>query len=1645
MNDLSFTLPDLSEITGEDVLWFNLSPNSQENGFDLGIEHFHLKIDKGTFVESEIRALLKIPRLTDETTTLGVDLSLDQDGDFDVTATFPPGWPQSGGQDVEELDPINGVIGLPSVFLFAMDRLSVGKNDGAIYLETGGALRFDNGLIRTVIKDDLIIKKLRIDTKGHIEVEGGSIPLPRNQEINLGPAKISVTAIHTGKMQRDGLEYSYFGFSGGMSMNPGGVDASGESFKIAYRKTDSGNWDVFFHIEGLHIDIVIPGDATADSAALIINGYLSMKQNYFEGGVSITLPTANIAGGATMKFDTKTPAFLIGAWLELPMPIPLGATNLGIFGFRGTFGKNYIAVKDEGDRWFDWYVDDPRGIEEQKLIGPRDDNFPEGLKNPFTIGAGMSLATVADEGKAFTSQLMLLASIPTLIMLDGRADIMAEKRLGLDSGTPPFWAFVALAPMDQSIETGIGADYKIPKESGAVLDLNASIEAGFFFKDASAWYLNIGRIDRPIRARIISLFDAQSYLMLSAKGVRTGASVTLAFSKSYLGGKIKAHASAYLRIWAAVSFEDWQLGGGIAVGGALDISFFGFGLFATLDTILTAEAWKPFKVAGSLQVCVGVRIFGKKIERCFAVSFVWVGTQTLPYARKAILVDQSDPANPPGASPAMALHRPSGRTYPLTYLAGEVSVAEVPSDVATIPIDCFIDLKFAKPVKIEAGAGTQLGGVNQPPSGFVENVPPSGSSRKVRHEYNADMIELQISNGSDWVRYDPYEAVDPAAPPDLPAGFWQNMGGGYDKVRFLSDTEFSYMVPAALSAPEHRGQMPHDLFCQTAPIKRNCVDWNEQQGLARGCHFNKGLFYRIEGEDGRAFENAAGSKQKFSLAIDPGSSMTGWFDAPARDIRIDLTACAKRVKIHWQRRVWSENADIVEHEPEFEDLSGSPTIVNSAHLHLPIVHSGEGVDRFIIEPIGADDDKIAALDQQIGATYDQLVNAHSAGNDTAIAQLEHKIATLRDQKNRLLAAACSTANDKGAESQTKDKVALQIGKLHNRIEALDAQIAKIEEEYSDGCPVDGFSQRQALHHALQNNGGMTGTLKDRTAIDAVAGTADKLAAKIRKQRIEAFRKLNRKIAKDQLRCQRLEAQLHKVQQQRDQIEKEKAALEASIANPQFQAPLDEDICCEVRVNEICWMDAEAAIANANIPSQTTIDNQLRATVEAITQHVEPVLRPDSLFRLLIKTSDNMSAPGQAPERVEEVKSIVFKTGRPLGFFPAAHIAPSLESNTALDVSDAGVAPSLPELQFPELKLSYYLDKLRSYPDPSGSLLYAKPLYTRGAQIDLMLQKRYAHHFFQHWWEYHGLTAQSYALETEIVDPTLTQADGSSPVSAETQWLADIATLPSKEHTLFQNMQNSVTCNPEPVADLVPAATKAEVTLSDLEPRKTYTAVVYNSDGQERKDILRFPFVSSAYPDFEHHVADHVLRYRLHETRKAFFNMDLQLGVTNAQSAKAIENILSIMEGEPDPATQFSDPFDQVFFEALTDLSQSLPTAIGQNIDPPLGTDITFLREKTTDTLFGVWIRSIEPFNDPRLFASQLDDTIAWIDLISGNEDTGCRKLFSRDRCEILLVNPDGISRDDTALLFRRKIWEDRKLVVSETQQIVVSYDEAINL
>jgi len=1005
--------------------------------FALSLTGFSLSVSHGAITDSEIKGLLTIPGFktdTQDPARIEIDLGLHQNGDFEVTAHVEGGVTIHCGQ----------------IFDVIVKEAFFDKRDDDFCLGVTGSIQFKAPPLSGLAPIE--VEKLIIWSDGRFEIEGGTIPLPQNIRLPIGPVELSISAIHLGSYQRinsDGSirKFQYFGFDGGVDVNPGGVDVRGKGIKF-YFPEDRVLPDCYLEIQSIAIDLVIPGSASKETASLLISGYLSFggtpADPEYEGGISFALPKMKIAGGASMKLRPKVPAFLIDAFVELSTPIPLGSTSLGIYGFRGLFGQRYVATKaaaglQDTNTWFDYYKALPsQGVSPPKFEGPSQTKSYDGA---FSIGAGVSLATVQGGGRTFSCKLFLLLSLPDLIYLEGKANILGP-RVGLTGEDPPFSAVLALSR--QSVEMAAGVNYKIPKDEhpGQILDLNAEMRAAFFFQNASAWYLNFGTMQNPTRARVLSLFDASSYLMLSAAGIAAGASITWNFNKSYAGGVVHASAGVYIKVAGFVSFQRPQIGASAMLGGHVDVSLFGFGFHLVIDTSLSVEVPKPFYIQGTVHLCVGVTIgfwkFKKTIEKCFDVEFNWEKDKTVdtsPILPFANLADHSVP------SPIIGTNMLSLESFKVaSFLSFPPSPGAAEFDAAVLPLDTWIDLEFLKGLMPLPAVDARIGRLSgQVPADTADKIPPVEVPHKVEHTYSIKALEIKAWNGNAWVDYRPYEAMAPPAalstlnanPSAYKDGFWQNSGVGFSKLRLLAETSLSYMQQGQPGwyVPEQFGITSATLFCVTKLREKHCLDWIE---IAAGTVYpaeawrqSETVLFRVSGGLGNVIDWNSPFGIPRSLAIPNLATAQIVFDKPCVEVNLKLTTFSSGATVRFYKRETVEAAFV--YTPVETRTLTQLQLLAEVQYNNP----GEPVTKVEIDPIKGDSAAAYALQIEIDTLYRQLYETKLTRKQKEV--LAGKIKSLEQELTGLKEKECVP---KGFDPEA----------LAEGIRGLDGQVAECRKQ-----------------------------------------------------------------------------------------------------------------------------------------------------------------------------------------------------------------------------------------------------------------------------------------------------------------------------------------------------------------------------------------------------------------------------------------------------------------------------------------------------------------------------------------------------------------------------------------------------------------------
>lgn len=835
------------------TMWTNVG--SQEKGFLVGFNQFDITFKQNKVISSNIKGALEIKKFVYPGTTdpvhIDIEGHLSDEGDFNLTASAQPPYP----------------IEFPDVFTYRMKSVELGKEDNDFYIGTSGTLQFEGFLKETLQLGPIEIERLRIYSDGSIEFKGGSVQLINPIVLPLGPVEITVSAIHYGSHQKEvnGVmrKFNYFGFDGGVSIDPLGIEVRGDGVKYYYCVDDLDDKPhPYLHIQTLYLDLVIP----ANSGSLAkINGWVTIPEpgvsKEYAGGITLQIPKAKLAGKAEMKLMPRYPAFIIDCELEPPVPIPLG--TFAIYGFRGLLGYRYVAEKQaipgftSDNTWYEYYKAPRRGINVQKFNGP---DKSVNYNTLVSLGAGATLGTSADDGYTFSIKAMALFSIPSLFMIDGRANILAA-RLGLDdTQDPPFFAFVAVG--DDSLEFGFGADYKLPG-NGKILTIYADVQAGFFFKNQKPWYVNIGTNVNPITARILTLLTIKSYVMLSAKGIEAGARGEFNFDRNY--GVIKVQAHAFIEVGGKVSFERPQMGAYLMAGVSARVRVLFVTLSLDIGILFGVEAPKPFLIYGKFyfRVKVGIKIFGKRIT-LFKFSgnleVVWNFNKNVDRSPINPFIVGIDNLNSLTEAQIAVLdeivegiNMLTNESFSLCYLGSRPDDSQVPIYERApenfeegkilehvIPLDTYIDIKSQKGLlpgnaqDPNNSVRKLIGGINNAPANYVDLIPPVStikgrSIRQVKHQYTIDHLEIKFWNETKniWENYHPYEALYPNEPSiaNLKVGQFQKTDGIYNAVRLLATTPFSYTEQGEPGwyVPEQYGINASTLFCEAEQREKKCA------------------------------------------------------------------------------------------------------------------------------------------------------------------------------------------------------------------------------------------------------------------------------------------------------------------------------------------------------------------------------------------------------------------------------------------------------------------------------------------------------------------------------------------------------------------------------------------------------------------------------------------------------------------------------------------------------------------------------------------------------------------------------------------------------------------------------------------------------
>jgi hypothetical protein len=665
---------------------------------------------------------------------LPVEISIAVDGSFQIKVA------QSSGL---------ATLSKPSILSFEVNSIAFRYQNQRVTTLLGGRLQPLYQHPAPLEWPAFDVRELAIDSEGNVQLEGGWLNLPQQYTLKLYGFQLEITKLGFGKTKDGG---KWVGFSGTLKFVDGlTAGASAEGLRITWY--DDGTFKL--SLEGVGVLFEVPG-------AISFSGSVALKSapDRFDGAVKLSLPALKLAfdGKIVIGSQNGQPYYALYIDAELPVGLPLANTGLAIYGIAGLFANQMAPARLDGEDWYTWYQR-PTGTPAAPGVT---DLFNKWAfkQDALGLGAGATLGTFADNGFAFASKLLFAIVFPgPVIMLEGRANILKQRTALNDSSNPAFRLYSVLDANVGDLLLALAAQYKFD-DGGALLDISGGAEAYFNWNDPTLWHFYLGQNDpreKRIRAQFLSLFTAESYLMLSQRELAMGGRV--GWGKSWRFGPLKVTLEGWIEGGAAINWQPAHFHGQLELHGSAGLRAYGIGVSLSIGTHLSADVFAPFHVAGRFTVEINLPWPLPDIRA--SVNVEWPPKRTAPTL--------------PSVLKEIAIEHPLvATTWPLPrgqFLLPSTAPAPDINSVPLVPVDARPSITFNRPVHDAGitGVNAAQGGQTSISDNEFEYIgDPVSRSGPAKVRYSFELIALERKVGMIWqlVAQTP-AAAGPTPPPEL--------------------------------------------------------------------------------------------------------------------------------------------------------------------------------------------------------------------------------------------------------------------------------------------------------------------------------------------------------------------------------------------------------------------------------------------------------------------------------------------------------------------------------------------------------------------------------------------------------------------------------------------------------------------------------------------------------------------------------------------------------------------------------------------------------------------------------------------------------------------------------------------------------------
>jgi|GEM_PF-5074751 hypothetical protein len=433
------------------------------------------------------------------------------------------------------------------------------------------------------------VEGLKVSTDGKVTLDAGWIVFQPELAADLIGFSVSLYKVGIGF----GDEF-WIGLDGKVKLVDGLPGATLIGLKLSFDPATFGSSAPVtptLSLDGIYLEADIAETVIIKGGGRIIK---EESKRGFSGDMLLALPQLGFGLDASLLagINTATPPYpflYLALGVELPTPIPLGQSGLGLFGVQGLLGLNTYPNFEGGEDkswYYDWYKAPPvSGVTHSskwtdKYLG-------------FALGAGVTLCTT-DGFTVLTRSLLVLALPGPLILIEGRAAFLTSRTALSDN--PPLRALMVLdlRSDSRSIQLFIEAQYEFVE---GILFAHGILDVFSELKRNPNWHIYLGRREpksKRIQAEVLKKFlRGDAYFQIHPPGIDFGGSVGYKIPTKKIG-PVKVGLDACAVFDGQLSFDPSQLTASLELWGRLIARAFGIGFDFSVNAAIAAKAPTPW-------------------------------------------------------------------------------------------------------------------------------------------------------------------------------------------------------------------------------------------------------------------------------------------------------------------------------------------------------------------------------------------------------------------------------------------------------------------------------------------------------------------------------------------------------------------------------------------------------------------------------------------------------------------------------------------------------------------------------------------------------------------------------------------------------------------------------------------------------------------------------------------------------------------------------------------------------------------------------------------------------------------------------------------------------------------------------------------